>query len=373
MSRPTYTKVDAAALRHNVAQIKKYAPHSKIIAMVKANAYGCGLAFVVPQLEGQVDAYGVAYLEEALALRALGSRSDCILFQGVYQPQEWPLLVQYHLQAVIHQERQLEWLLSTPLNGKVKIWVKVNTGMHRLGFAPEKIAEIFQSLKACPWVAADFGLITHLASADEPQNPSNLLQLDCFQSLSLPPDLSLLKSMANSAAIICFPQMHFDVVRPGIMLYGASPFSNVSAQALGLKPVIHFFSALSAIHRYPPFAKVGYGGTWQSKKASIIGVVAVGYGDGYPRHIHQGFVHIKGKPIPIVGRVSMDTLTVDLTEAASQENIKEGEPVELWGATLPIEKVAAFAGTIPYELLCQSSLRVPKDYLPANKAMSCPI
>ncbi|ASQ46468.1 alanine racemase [Legionella clemsonensis] len=358
MARPTRVQIDATALLHNLNFIKRRAPNSEIIAMVKANAYGCGLSSVAPVLEGRVRAFGVACLEEAMAIRDLGIRSDCVLFQGIFNPEELQVVATQQFQCVIHQPHQLQWLLAKPLPNKIKVWVKVNTGMHRLGFAPQNVHEIISTLKACPWVHPEIGLMTHLACADEPDNPSNQHQLKIFKELDLPAG-KIIKSISNSAAILALPETHADVVRPGIMLYGVSPFANQTGQELGLMPVMRFVSAISAIHHYPAQVRIGYGGTWQTNRPSVIGVVAVGYGDGYPRHIAQNTpVWVNGMQVPIVGRVSMDMLTVDLTHCSE---VKIGDPVELWGQHIPVESIALSAGTIAYELLCQFSPRVRQE------------
>lgn len=358
MARPTCVHINATALLHNVGRVKQCAPGKKIIAMVKANAYGCGLSPVISVLEGHVDAFGVACTEEAIALRALGSRTDCVLFQGVFSAEELQIAVGLGLQCVVHTAQQLQWILATPLPAKIKVWVKVNTGMHRLGFPPEEVAAVMTALLACSWVDEDIGLMTHLACADEPENVSNHQQLQCFNSLSLP-NKKVTRSMANSAAILALPEMHADVVRPGIVLYGISPFANQTGVDLGLVPVMRLMSAVSIIHSYPPHARVGYGGTWQSDEPAKIGVVAIGYGDGYPRHISPNTpTWVNGYFAPIVGRVSMDMLTIDLTDCPG---VKIGDGVELWGIHVPVETVAKSAGTIAYELICQTSSRVRGD------------
>jgi alanine racemase len=354
VSRPTSLFIEPSALLHNLSRIKHFAPNKKIIAMVKANAYGCGVDEVVPVLEGQVDAFGVACLEEALAIRKMGSNTQCILFQGVFSPEEYPLVLKHQLITVIHQPHQLEWLLNSPLAEPIKVWVKVNTGMHRLGFNMQELQDVLNALRSCKWVNQDIGLMTHLACADEFDRVENLKQLSLFEDIKIKGFAQ--RSIANSAAIISLPQAHADVIRPGIMLYGVSPFSNQTASDLGLIPVMRFMSAISAIHSIPPNAQVGYGGLWSSKQASVIGVVAAGYGDGYPKHIAENTpVWIKGREVPIVGRVSMDMLTVDLTDHL---DIQVGDPVELWGTHILVERIAQSAGTIGYELLCQISERV---------------
>jgi alanine racemase len=354
VTRPTRVLLDHTALIHNVKQIRAYAPGKKIIAMVKANAYGCGLSEVIPQIDSYVDAFGVASLQEALAVRSLGSRNDCILFQGVFSLDEFNYVAKENLQCVIHQEQQLRWLLHTPLSKKIKIWLKVNTGMHRLGFEPDKINDVIAALRECSWVDNEIGLMSHFACADEQDHPANKQQLDIFNNINCSKD-SIVRSIANSAAIISFPESHADVIRPGIMLYGVSPFAGKSGIELGLLPVMQLISAVSAIHHYPPNSPVGYGGTWQSNKPAIIGVLPVGYGDGYPRHITNAHVWIRGMLVPVVGRISMDMLTVDLT---SCPDVVAGEQVELWGKNLAVEDVAKKAGTIAYELLCQMAPRV---------------
>ncbi|ETO93006.1 alanine racemase [Legionella oakridgensis] len=354
MTRPTRVYIDSTALLHNVRCVKSYARGKDIIAMVKANAYGCGLAAVLPVLDGQVNAFGVASLEEAMKLRNLGSRSECVLFQGVFGADELYHVASQRLQCVIHQKRQLQWILDTPLPQTIRVWVKVNTGMHRLGFFPNEVPNIMAALLACPWVDKNIGLMTHLACADEPSKVSNQQQLQTFQELSLT-FFEHSQSIANSAAIMALPESHADVVRPGIMLYGVSPFAHSTGRELGLMPVMHFISSISAIHRCPPASPVGYGGIWQSDKSSIIGIVPVGYGDGYPRHVSQASIWVNGFMAPVVGRVSMDMLMIDLTHCP---NVQVGDAVELWGRNIPVEHVARAAGTIAYELLCQVSPRV---------------
>ncbi len=360
VARPTRVQIDATALLHNLNKVKRCAPNSKIIAMVKANAYGCGIQAIAPVLEGQVHAFGVACIEEALAIRALGLRSDCILFQSVFSSDELHLVAAHQFQLVIHQSYQLQWLLATPLANKIKVWIKINTGMHRLGFEPQECKEVLNAIADCPWIEDEIGLMTHLACADEPHHPANQIQLALFRDLDLAPK-HFIKSIANSAAILALAETHVDFVRPGIMLYGVSPFANQTGQELGLIPVMRFISAISAIHHYPAGAAIGYGGSWQTSKPSIIGIVAAGYGDGYPRHISQNTpVWVNGQQAPIVGRVSMDMLTIDLSDCP---DTKIGTPVELWGQHVPVETIALAAGTIAYELLCQLSPRVRQSQI----------
>lgn len=347
--------IDATALLHNVRRVRQCAPGKKIIAMVKANAYGCGLSSVVPVLDGHVDAFGVACLEEALTLRALGNRSPCVLFQGIFNADELQQVVAHQLDCVIHQALQLQWIINTPIATKIKVWVKVNTGMNRLGFSPHEVADVISALINCPWVDKNIGLMTHLASADEPNQVNNQSQSRTFYSLVFP-NTQLTRSIANSAAILALNDTQSDVVRPGLMLYGVSPFADTVGLDLGLIPVMRFISAITAVRDYPPDVSIGYGGTWTRPWPTRIGIVPVGYGDGYPRHLSAPtVVWINGFLAPIVGRISMDMLTIDLT---SCPDATIGDGVELWGIHVPVEAVARAAGTTGYELLCQLSPRV---------------
>lgn len=351
--------IDAPSLLHNLKRVHTLAPAKKVIAMVKANAYGCGLSAVIPVLDGHVDGFGVACLEEAMAIRDLGGKNNCVLFEGVFAPDEYIIIAVQQFQCVIHQLAQLQWLLASPLPQKIKIWVKVDTGMHRLGFLPEEVYDVVNALINCPWVDEEIVVMTHFASADEIADPANQEQLNSYNAMNLP-QIRICNSLANSAAIIALPETHADFVRPGIMLYGASPFAGKTAEKLGLKPVMRFKSMINAIHHYPAGARIGYCGIWQANRPSVIGVVAVGYGDGYPRHISENTpVCVQDERVPIVGRVSMDMLTIDLTDC--NKKISIGDEVELWGESIPIELVAKSAGTISYELMCQLTSRVYRN------------
>jgi alanine racemase len=234
------------------------------------------------------------------------------------------------------------------------LWIKVNTGMNRLGFKPDELQAVMTALHSCSWVHKDIGLMTHIASSDQADRIENSEQISLFQSITTPGFSQ--RSMANSAAIISFPQTHADAVRPGIMLFGVSPFANQTASDLGLIPVMRFQSAISAIRPIPHGAQVGYGGDWKSNKPSVMGIVAVGYGDGYPRHIGPHTpVWVNGREVYIIGRISMDMLAIDLTD---HKDIQEGDTVQLWGDHILVERIAQSAGTVGYELLCQISERV---------------
>ena len=353
MSRPTRLYIDTTALLHNVQRVKQCAPGKKIIAMVKANAYGCGLASIVPRLDGHVHAFGVACLEEAMMIHALNVQHTCVLFQGVFNSNEYRIAAEHSFACVIHTQQQLAWLLLNPLPFPLSVWIKIDTGMHRLGLLPAECPNILSALRSCAWVDK-IGIMSHFACADEPSNVYNQHQWEAFTPLTLNDNIEY--SMANSAAILAHSYAHLDVVRPGIMLYGVSPFAEQSAAQWDLKPVMQLSSVVSAIHHYPANVSVGYGCSWYTDRASIVGVVPIGYGDGYPRHIEPDTpVLVNGYRVPIVGRVSMDMMTIDLTDCPS---VGVGDPVELWGEHLPVEVIARAAHTIGYELLCQISSRV---------------
>ncbi len=232
------------------------------------------------------------------------------------------------------------------------MWLKIDTGMHRLGIAPACCAEFIEALKKCSWIS-DIGIMTHLACADEPENQSNLYQLEQFKHVTS--EYNFKKSIANSAAILSLPQAHADVVRPGIMLYGVSPFAHQTGLELGLKPVMHLLSSITEIHQYDKGASIGYGKTWICPRKSRIAIIPVGYGDGYPRHIEKNTpVYVNGHFATIVGRISMDMMTIDITDFP---DIQIGDPVELWGKHIAVEKIAQYAHTIAYELICQITKR----------------
>ncbi|NCX96803.1 MAG: alanine racemase [Chitinophagia bacterium] len=355
MTRPTCLYIKEDALLNNLEVIKKCAPNSKIIAMVKANAYGCGVRKVVPILKPNIFAFGVACIEEALEIRDIDATANCILFEGVFSKQELDLAYLHNMQIVIHQQRQLDWLLECPSNEKIRVWVKFNTGMHRLGFLEEEVSDIMQKLYDCPWVDKPIGMMSHFASADDVDNINNIKQVDRFLRITNNYDAIML-SMANSAAILALPNSHFDVVRPGLMLYGVSPLTDKSADELGLEPVMRFVSEVTEIHNYDAFSAIGYSGTWYSDKPSRIGVVPVGYADGYPRLINTAAkVWVAGNIVPIVGRISMDMLTIDLTTC---KNVQIGEEVELWGQYISVNDVANTAGTIGHEVIARIGDRV---------------
>ncbi len=347
MTRPARVVINLGALRHNLARVRELAPNSRIMAIVKADAYGHGITRVAKALSS-AGAFGVACLEEAGQLRAAGITQPVVLLEGPYAASELTEIVQLDLEVVIHDMSQLEMLESVNLNSPVPVWLKIDSGMHRLGFLPEFFPEVWQRLRDCRSVADDIKLMTHLASANERDNPMTAAQLECFRDLCC--DIEAEQSVANSAGILAFPETHADWVRPGLMLYGVSPLIDSHGDAEGLQPVMTLESQLIAVKKLSANEPVGYGATWHCPEDMPVGVVAAGYGDGYPRHAPSGTpVLVNGERVSLIGRASMDMLIVDLRK---QPHAKVGDPVVLWGNGLPVEEIANHAGTIPYELLC---------------------
>jgi alanine racemase len=347
MSRPVSVELDISALHHNVKRLRELAPQSKILAMVKANAYGHGLIPIAQALASfSVDGFGVSCSEEALYLRQAGIKQRIVLMEGLFSAEELPLLEDYQLDTVIHDRRQLNLLTDKVLAKSVNVWIKINTGMNRLGFSIHDFPEVWRQCQACDWINS-VCVMTHFSSADK-QDGSVLQQIKQFEKITK--DVNIEKSLANSAAILAWPRAHADWIRPGLALYGVSPFSDAAGIQHGLRPVMNLKSGIITINQLQAGDRVGYGGTWIAPNTMRIGVVAIGYGDGYPHRAESGTpILVNDKLVESVGHVSMDMLTVDLR---NQPEAKQGDPVTLWGAGLPIEQVAMSTATFRYELLC---------------------
>jgi len=344
MARDSYVTINKQALRHNLQRVRDLAPQSKVLAMVKGNAYGHGMVEVAQTL-ATADALGVAFLQEALLLRKAGIQQPIILLEGFLSEDELPLILEHNLGIVIHAVWQIQALKQIPLQPDLTVWLKVDTGMHRTGFLPQDFLaawqEVYTYLKKPPLI------MTHFARADEISEPMTLAQLNCFKELTQ--DLPGERSLANSAGIVAWPQSHADWVRPGIMLYGASPVVHLSAQELNLAPVMSLSAKLIATKYLSKGETIGYGARWTCPEDMPIGVVALGYGDGYPRCVAPGTpVLIHNRRCLIVGIVSMDMITVDLRPAPEA---KINDSVILWGEALSVDEIAKCAGTISYELL----------------------
>lgn len=348
-----YATVDLSAVKHNLGIIKAYAPKSKIMAVIKANAYGHGLLRIAEALT-DVDAVAVARADEAIQLRKTGYNNRITILEGFVSEQELNELVKYNLDVVVHSMGQIEVLEHYSGQNNISVWLKLDTGMNRLGFKITEFNIAYQRLLKCLSVNQPISLMTHFSCADEVENDVTSKQIQLFQQIvkTLPGE----KSIANSAGIIACPHSLTDWVRPGIMLYGVSPFSDRQGNELGLKPVMGLHSRLISVKTIEVGEAVGYAGTWVCKTRTRLGVVAIGYGDGYPRAAKTGTpVLVNGKRVPLVGRVSMDMITIDLS---SQPESKPGDQVILWGEDLPIEEIADYSDTIPYTILCGVTQRV---------------
>jgi alanine racemase len=363
MPRPARALIDLDALRHNLACVRAHAPGARVLAVVKANAYGHGAVPVARALlAAGADALGVACTEEALELRESAIRAPILLMEGPFTPDEVALADREGLSLVVHDRAQLEWILAARPAAPFACWLKVDTGMHRVGFDPAELPAVHAALAAAPQVG-ELVLMSHFARADEPAHGFTRSQLERFGALhralpaAAPPTLSL----ANSAAVLAWPESHGDWVRPGIMLYGATPLGDAHPSAARLRPVMSLTSALIAVRELAAGEAVGYGGRFVCAGPTRVGVVALGYADGYPRHAPDGTpVRVAGRPSRIAGRVSMDMLTVDLSDCPGA---RVGDPVELWGAAVSANAVAEAAGTIAYQLFTGVSPRVPRVYV----------
>lgn len=357
MSERAQAIISIEALHHNFDQIKNYAPRSHVLAMIKSNAYGHGSMAIAKALN-HVNGLGVACIKEAIILREGGITTAIVLMSGIYSHADLDLAIKYNLQMVVHDPFQVKLLESARIQKHIAVWVKVDTGMHRLGFPLEKFKTVYELLANHNNIIRPIPILTHLADADDLEKPMTLEQVEKFQAITK--DMLVPKSIANSAGIIAWPDTISDWVRPGIMLYGISPILNKTGKDHNLRPVMTLKSKIIALHDYKRHDPIGYGGIWKCPEDMRIGVAAIGYGDGYPRHAQNGTpVLVNGKSCSLVGRVSMDMITIDLRNC---KEARVGDDVILWGNGLPAEVVAKCADTIAYEILCNVSQRVDFVY-----------
>ena len=350
--------IHTQALQHNLRIVREQAPTAKVVAVVKANAYGHGLLPVARTLK-EADAYAVARIEEALSLRSGGIVKPVILLEGFFSADDLPVLAANNLQTAVHSWEQLEALEQADLPQPIRAWVKLDTGMHRLGVHPDEATTFFARLAQCKNVVQPFNLMTHFSCADELENPATREQIELFKRLAQ--GMGGECALSNSAGVLAWKEAHADWVRPGIMLYGISPFPDKVGADHGLQPVMTLKSTLIAVREAKAGEKVGYGANWTTQRDTRLGVIAMGYGDGYPRMAPNGTpVLVNGRLVPTAGRVSMDMMTVDLGPGASD---KVGDEVTLWGEGLPVEVVADHVGTIPYELVTKLTPRVILDFV----------
>jgi alanine racemase len=358
--RSTKAIINLKAIQHNLSIVRQFSPQRKIMAVIKADAYGHGIVPVAQSL-GDADLLAVACMYEAIKLRNASINSPILLLEGFFDQRELSKVVTLELDTVIHQQKQVQELLdfANRYSGqkKIKVWLKLDTGMNRLGFNKTDFLNAYKTLSQCPLVDC-VNLMSHFACADDINNSMNQNQVKLFKAASL--GLKGELSMANSAGIIAWPESHFDWVRPGIALFGCSPLLGYDGLSHQLKPAMTLQSQLITIKQLKAGDTVGYGASWKADKNTRIGIVAIGYGDGYPRHAKENTpVWINGSTYPLVGKVSMDMLAVNL---GNETKLTVGDKVILWGDNLPVETIAEHSATIAYTLLCGVTSRVKFEY-----------
>ncbi len=350
--------IKLGALRHNLQVIRDRAPGSKVMAVIKANAYGHGMLEVAKALS-DADSLAVARMTEAQILRAAGIEAPIVILEGVLDGEELDVAVNSDFEIVVHCVEQLEWLEQLG-SGHLTAWLKFDTGMNRLGFPASEADALIERARTCKAIA-NLRLMSHLANADDRQDAKTAEQLNLFKTIAAGFDGDV--SIANSPGLFGWPEIAKAGVwvRPGIALYGISPFDKTTGADLGLRPVMRLESRLIAVKAIKAGEPVGYGGIWEATEDSVIGIVAAGYGDGYSRFLPSGTpVLVKNRRVPLAGRVSMDMNDVDLGPESSD---KFGDPVLLWGDGLPVEEIANHAGTIPYHLVCGVLNREPSTFV----------
>jgi len=355
--RGTRLELRSESLRINARRARTLSAGAELFAMVKADAYGHGLRFTAESLRDQVDGFGVALLDEALLLRGCGIDAPLLLLEGVFDAAELVEAARASCELIIHSEWQVVLLEKASLSTPVRVWLKLDTGMHRLGLPLAEVDALVARLRVCRQVTL-VGMASHFACADMPQDSLSALQLQRVRDAAARHGVQF--SAANSAAIFRYPDSAGSRVRPGIMLYGSSPFADRTAADLGLAVTQRLSARIIAINDVPAGDSVGYGSSWQATRNSRIAVVAIGYGDGYPRHAPSGTpVAVKNadnswRRAALAGRVSMDMITIDVTDLPST---RIGDSVELWGDQVSVDEVAQRCGTISYELFCRMTGR----------------
>jgi alanine racemase len=368
MSRPAKITIDLAAIQANYDLAKALAPSAKIMAVVKADAYGHGSIEVAKALAPQVELFAVSCLEEALVLRQAGVTNKILLLEGFFDSSEVGLAIDNNCEFILHNDLQIRHFLHASIDRPLKTWLKIDTGMHRLGIEPSLAAKCYSQLMESSNVN-EVVLVSHLACADNLFSECTTHQINTFQNCvdsvvqSQTVDVSPKLSLANSAGVLAWPDSRLDWLRPGIMLYGLSPFAKPHPEADKLTPAMNFESEIISVRELAVGESVGYGSTWTAQRISKVATIAVGYGDGYPRTATSGTpVLVNGQRVPLVGRVSMDLISVDVTDL---DEVKVGDPVVLWGKALSANEVASYAGTIGYELVTRMPNRVKHTYINA--------
>lgn len=353
-----YAVLNMVAVSHNLQKVRDCAPDAKIMAVIKANAYGHGALRLAYALANEVDGFAVARVDEGVRLRRAGVQKRIAILEGFTCADELDELLAHGLDAVVHSLTQVAIFEARSEQQKIAVWLKFDTGMNRLGFKAAELQAVYARLMQCSIVKQPINIMTHLANADDKHDAMTGKQLALFNTTlaTLPLDANSERSIANSAGILAWSQAITDWVRPGIMLYGISPFAESTGTELGLKPIMSLHSRLIAVKPITKGDTVGYGGSWLCEQDTTLGVVAIGYADGYPRYARAGTpVLVNGQRVSLIGRVSMDMITVDL---GVESTAKAGDAVTLWGEGLPVEEIALCANTIPYTLVCGVTQRV---------------
>jgi alanine racemase len=353
--------IDTAALRHNLGTIRAYAPGAKVMAVIKANAYGHGLVSTALAL-ADADSLAVARIEEGVQLRSAGVRAPIVLLEGVFNAEQLAEAARQRFELVVHDPLQLKLLEAHRGPERFVVWIKIDTGMNRLGFRPENFADALARARKLQVPALEIRAMTHLARADERQQSMADEQVQRFRDVlaaNLAPGESIATSIGNSAGILGWPAAQGDWIRPGLALYGVSPFAEESAEKYGLRAVMTLETAVLTVREVKRGETVGYAGAWRAERDSAVAILAVGYGDGLPRSLATGApVLVAGTRCPLIGRVSMDMIAVDVTDAP---RVSAGNRAVIWGQGNPVEELALAANTIPYEFLCGVSQRVPLE------------
>ncbi len=353
-------EVNRKSILHNIDFFKQKSPNRTLMAVVKANAYGHGMEEVAQLLDDKVDCFGVARISEAVALRQVGIRSPIVLLEGFFPHDDINDLLDFNLQPVIHSSWQIDDLNTIPFPNEITVWFKIDTGMHRLGFNFDEAIGEFNRLASCKAVRQPINIISHFSSADDFDSSQTKTQMARFDEFACLVDSNLIgcqQSIAASGGILAWPDSHHNMIRVGIALYGVSPFDE---EVTDLQPAMTLKSELIAVRKHKKGQAVGYGQTWTSERDTILGVVAMGYGDGYPRDIPENTpVYINGRLVPIVGRVSMDMIVVDLGQHCQD---KPGDEVIFWGKQLPVEQISKHTGISAYELLTRLTSRAKIRY-----------
>ena len=349
----TIAHIDLEALSNNLRKIKAASPESKVLAMIKCNAYGHGAVEAAKSIEQEVGAFGVMFLKEALQLNKAGIKKPIVILTGFFDAEELQVVDDFGFECVVHNFEQIEILEQSKISRILSVWFKIDTGMHRLGFQPHQVSQAYQRLMSHKMIQKPLRFMTHFSDADDVANNKTAEQISRFEQAiaGLEGDLCL----ANSSAILNYPKTRTTWIRPGILLYGAVPFKSGTGLELGLEPVMTLSSRIITIHELAQGETIGYGSIFKCPKKMRIGTVSIGYGDGYPRNTQSAPVLVDGIRTQLVGRVAMDMIGVDLCHIP---DARVGSKVILWGKGLPVEEVAKCSGEFQYELFCRLTSRV---------------